>query len=201
MSISAVIWDLGGVLVRTKNPSPREKLAVKYNMSRGELEELVFGLESGDRAQRGEITTEEHWENIRRHLNLSHQEIKSFEESFWDGDILNFKLVDYIRTLKDRYKTALLSNAFSDLRSEITEQWKIADIFDEITISAEVGMVKPDAQIYLHILHLLDTEPNQAVFIDDFAHNVEGARAVNMHAVQFINNTQTISELERILSK
>jgi HAD superfamily hydrolase (TIGR01509 family) len=74
------------------------------------------------------------------------------------------------------------------------------DAFDEIVISAEVHMVKPDPRIYLHTLQRLGVGPRQAVFIDDMPRNVEGARSQGLHAVQFRGPAQARSDLERILS-
>jgi FMN phosphatase YigB (HAD superfamily) len=61
MTIKAIIFDLGGVLLRTEDFTPRERLAEHLGMDRNELEELIFGGDSGSQAQRGEITTGEMW--------------------------------------------------------------------------------------------------------------------------------------------
>ena len=60
---------------------------------------MVFDNESGDRAQLGEISVEEHWENIRQQLGLDAAGIGEFRRQFWDGDRLDVELVDYIRSL------------------------------------------------------------------------------------------------------
>ena len=69
MTIKDIIFDLGGVLLRTANFMPRESLAAHLNMDRHELEEFIFGGESGDKAQRGEISVQQHWETLQRQLN------------------------------------------------------------------------------------------------------------------------------------
>lgn len=199
MIIRAIIWDLGGVLVRTENYHPRQRLADGVGMTRLDLENLVFSGPSGGRAQRGEISVDEHWENIGRTLNLSPEELTAFQDAFWGGDRLDTALVDYIRSLRNSYHTALLSNAFSDLRDAITQHWKIEDAFDEIIISAEVGITKPDPRIYRLALDRLGVAPPEAVFIDDFLHNVEAAQAAGLHAIRFQNPEQARRDLEQIL--
>jgi epoxide hydrolase-like predicted phosphatase len=199
MTIRAVIWDLGGILVRTRDPAPRERLAKRLNMTRQELEGLVFSSESGNRAQLGEIPIERHWEWLRRRLDLPPGSMKEFQEEFWGGDFLDTKLVDNIRSLHKQYKTALLSNAFSDLRYMVTGVWKFSDAFDEMIISSEVGMVKPDPRIYQTVLKRLDVAAPDAVFIDDFAHNVDGARAADMQAIHFLNPHQALADLDKLL--
>ena len=199
MSIRAVIWDMGGVLLRTKNYTSRERLAQSLGMSRVELEELVFWGESGSRGQLGEITMDEHWENLRLQLNLSRRAMVDFKEDFWSGDQVDLELIEFIRKLRINYKTGLLSNAFSNLRQVICETWKFADAFDEMIISAEVGMVKPDSRIYYLALERLGVHAEEAVFIDDFSQNIEGARLLNMHAIHFKNSKQALVDLKQLL--
>ncbi len=200
MNIRAVIWDLGGVLVRTEDYTLRDHLAARLGLGREELEDLVFSNDSGDRAQLGLISVEQHLENLRQRFGLQRSEMDHFWKDFWGGDRLDAELVAFIRSLRARYKTGLLSNAFSDLRHYVTHVWKFADAFDEMVISAEVGLVKPDARIYRLILERLGVAPQEAVFIDDMPRNVEGARAANLHAIQFATPQQARSELEQLLN-
>ncbi len=199
MSISVVIWDMGGVLVRTEDPRPRQALADQLRIRRNELEERVFSGDSGGRAQRGEIGVEEHWQNIGRMFDLDDRGVQEFQARFWGGDRVDKQLVDYIRSLRRSYKSGLLSNAFGDLRTSLTSIWKIADAFDDLLISAEVGLVKPDPAIYRLALQRLEAQPHEAVFIDDMPANVEGANRVGMHAIRFVNPDQTRAELEALI--
>ena len=199
MAISAVIWDLGGVLLRTEDLSTRQALADRMGKSRTELENLVFDGDSGDRAQLGEISADEHWDNIRRILGLDAAGISEFRRQFWEGDQLDVELVDTIRSLRARYKTGLLSNAFSDLRQVVTSVLQISDAFDEMVISAEIHLMKPDARIYQHALQRLGVAAQEAVFIDDMLRNVEGACSQGMKAIHFCQRSQALAELERLL--
>ncbi len=200
MAIAAVIWDLGGVLLRTDDPCARQALADRLGISRNDLEDLVFNGDSGDRAQLGEISVAEHWENIRQILRLDENGLVEFQRQFWGGDRLDEQLVAYIRNLRGKYRTALLSNAFSDLRQYVTDRLKILDAFDELIISSEVHLVKPDPRIYQYALQRLGLAPRQAVFIDDLQCNVEGARRSGLHAIHFRQPAQARAELEQLLN-
>jgi len=199
MFIKAVIFDLGGVLLRTSDFAPREHLAASLNMDRHELEELIFGGDSGGKAQNGEISTEQHWENVRHQLGFTHQDLKAMLAKFFYTDELDMELLDYVRNLHKTYKTALLSNATDDLRQRIAEQWHFEYAFDVMVISAEVGMVKPDPKIFLLALQMLGVSADEAVFVDDFQRNVEAARSVGMHAIRFQNPQQIRDELKMLL--
>ncbi len=200
MAIKAVIFDLGGVLLRTADYSPRERLAAQLNMSRHDLEGFIFGGESGDKAQRGEITVQQHWQNLRRQLNCSAEEFQSIVEQFFAHDELDEALIEYIRQLHKSYKTALLSNAFGDLRQVIAQKWHFEDAFDTLVISAEAHLVKPDPGIFQLALDQLGVEAHEAIFVDDMRRNVEGASSAGLHAIQFQTSLQMRSDLERMLN-
>lgn len=199
MNYRAVIWDLGGVLVRTDDPLPRQALAQRLGHTRASLDQLVFGGESSRRAQLGELTEHQHWENVRQMLGLQIEALSEFQREFWGGDRLDHELVDFIRSLRRDYRTGLLSNNFSSLRSNLSTHWQIADAFDVIVISSEVHLLKPDARIYQLTLDQLQVQPEQAIFVDDFIENINGAQAAGMQVVHFQNPRQAKAELIRLL--
>ena len=200
MAIHTIIWDLGGVLMRTVDPAPRERLAARFGKSARELEYIFYSGESGDRCQLGEITFEQHLENVRHILGFAPEETEDFVRQFWGGDIFDEELVSYIRELRGRYKTGLLSNAFPNLREWLEEDAKVDGAFDTMIISAEVNIVKPDPRIYHLALESLGTAPQEAIFIDDMERNISGAREVGLHTVHFRDPIQAREELEQILA-
>lgn len=200
MTIKAVIFDLGGVLLRTADFSPRDQLSGRLGMSRYELEEFIFGGESGKQAQSGEITVQQHWENLRRQINYSLQEFSVLLDEFFAQNELDQAMMEYVRKLHQTYKTALLSNAWDDLRQVITEKWHFEDVFDAMIISAEVRLTKPDPRIFQLALERLGVKADQAIFVDDMQRNVEGAKAVGLQAIQFKTSQQMRFDLELLLN-
>ena len=200
MDIRAVIWDVGGVLLRTEDPVPRQALADRLGIERLELEKIVFSGDSSNLAQLGKISMEEHWEQVRLILGLEINEMDDFRAQFWSGDRVDYELVELIRALqKNRCKTGILSNAFSNLREFLRDECGIVDAFDELVISAEEGVMKPDQRIYQLALARLGVEGSQAVFIDDVPANVEGARRVGLHGIHFRTSQQALQELDLLL--
>ena len=200
MSIQAVIFDLGGVLVRTEDRQPRFQLAEELNLSYTELEKRVFANESSRQATVGKLTVQEHWKTVQQELGISDAGFSNFVERFFGGDRLDMELVEYVRKLRSQYQTALLSNAWENLRGVLEDEWRIADAFDQIFISAEMGVAKPDPQIYHRVMRRLELSPPQAVFIDDFIENVEAARQAGMHAIHFRTQPQALDELAGLLN-
>jgi len=198
MSIEAVLWDIGGVLVRTEDRAPRDELAAELGVTREYLVELVFGGEQGQRAQKGELTHEEIWDYARRQLDLAPGEYPDLRARFFGGDVLDTGLVAFIRSLRPRYKTGIISNTWDDLPAALAK-WGIADAFDVIVGSGAEGVMKPDPRIFQIALERLAIEPSEAVFVDDFIENVQGARALGINAVHFQSRDQALRDLENLL--
>ena len=198
MPIKAVVWDIGGVIARTEDRIPRDQLAVDLGVTRDDLNELFFSGPEGTRAQKGEITTEELMVYIRGQLDLAPGEHTDLEERFFAGDQIDHELVDFIRSLKPKYRIGIISNAWRQL-AELLDGLGIRDAFDVVVGSGDVGVMKPDPRIYRLALEGLGVQPGEAVFVDDFIENIKGARALGMHAIHFLNPAQTMGDLRALL--
>lgn len=201
MTIRAIIWDVGGVLVRTEDISPRTLLAESLGQSAIELENKVYSSEIGILAQLGKIGIEEYWKKTLQSFGLSLEDMADFRQRFWAGDILDEKLVARIRRLHMDYQTGLLSNALPGLRSLIQDDWQIVDAFDVLVISSEVGLMKPDPQIYQLATEQLGITLGEAVFIDDNPVNIDAAKSIGMRAIHFQSPEQAVVDLETLLQQ
>jgi len=195
MPIQAILFDYGSVLVQMVDETPRQKLSTRYGIPLKRIYHLLFETEASIQAALGEISMEHHWRGIHEILHIPPEERLEFIRQFWSADGLNQELVDYLPALRKHYRIGLLSNANDDLRQMLVERWQIADLFDDMIISAEVGLLKPDRRIYELALQRLGVLPDEAIFIDDMPVNVEGARAAGLHAIQYLDNRQLIEEL------
>jgi putative hydrolase of the HAD superfamily len=198
MTIHAVIFDVGGVLVRTENRTPRLALEALLDLAPGAAEQLVFNGPMGLQAQQGAISAQALWAWLQAELGLDEEGLADFRQVFFAGDRLDTALVDAIRKLRPRYQTAIISNAMDDLLEVVTHRYPLADAFDLIVGSAYEQVMKPDPVIFLRTLERLGRAPHEAVFIDDFPHNVEGARAVGMAAIHYTPGLDVITELARL---
>ncbi|MDM8521085.1 HAD family phosphatase [Anaerolineales bacterium HSG6] len=195
----AVIFDVGGVLIRTHHRHGREKWAKKLNLSPSELESYIFNYESGKQAQLGQKSWLEHWQWLAEHFKLTEIDAQTMEQDFFAGDYLNQPLVAYIERLKQAgYPLGILSNYSDQARPLWTNTYPFIHYFDGVIISAEVGIAKPTPQIYHLAAKSLDINVSDAVFIDDFIENIEGAKAVGMLAIHFIETDSVIQELTRL---
>ena len=196
--IKAVIFDVGGVLVRTEDRTPRRRLEEQYGLQPGEAEFLVYNSESGRQAQRGEISAAALWRSIQARFGLDDAALADFRRQFWGGDRLNAPLLALVRALRPRYQTAIISNAMDDLLPTLTHAYPMADAFDLIVGSAEERVMKPDALIFERTLARLGRQPQEAVFVDDFAHNIAAAQALGLHTIHFQPSTNVPAELAQL---
>jgi len=186
--IRALIFDHGGVLVRTADPTPRRQLEQRHGLPPGGVDQLVFRSPLWDDVQLGRISSAEFWADVGQRLGLSAGELAEFRRAFWAGDRLDEELVALIRHLRDEgYRTTLLSNGPADL-PRLVEQMGIIDAFDAfdvVVISGREGLAKPDPAIFELALERTGVAAEEAVFVDDFRVNVAMARQVGLHATRF----------------
>ncbi len=199
--IEAIFWDMGGVIVRTEDSSRRRSWEERLGLSPGALAALVFEGEMDRRAAVGQAQIEENWTWVLQQLKLPDSERTQLIEDFWAGDRVDYDLVARIRELGDTYRVGMITNAFPDVRRWLVDEWGIADAFEEIIVSAELGVVKPDPAIYHHALERLAVRAERSVFIDDFEENVAGAQAVGMHAIHFQSVQQALADLDQLLAE
>ncbi|WP_211465207.1 HAD family hydrolase [Actinocrinis puniceicyclus] len=104
-------------------------------------------------------------------------------------------MVNAVRRAKESgLRTALLSNSWGN--DYLRDEWD--QLFDAVVISGEVGMRKPEPEIYLHTLGLLDVAPAEAVFVDDLERNVRAAADLGITGVHHRSYAETIGELEAL---
>jgi epoxide hydrolase-like predicted phosphatase len=201
MSIRAVFFDLGGVILRTEYQAPRQRLAESFGMDYDDIDKVVFGGGadgSAAKATVGMITEEEHWLNVMKILKQPAGEYERIRDEFFGGDILDHDILDFLRSIKPKYKIGLISNAWSGLRDFIVRE-KFDDVFDHMVISAEVGVAKPDARIYQIALEQFEVSPNEAVFVDDFIENIEACEKLGMKGIHFKTPEVAIQKLKTLL--
>lgn len=195
--IRAVIFDLGGVILRTVDPQPRTLLAQQYGMTYAEIEEVVFNNPVARQGESGQATTEEVWAEVARRMNLTDDQVPAFRRQFFGGDKVDFSLIELIQSLRGKYRTALLSNTWIvDLPRFLREDLQIPDTFDVIISSAEVGVAKPNPEIFQVALEKVGAKPEEAVFVDDNFANIEAASAIGIRTVRFFD----VDEARRALA-
>ena len=197
--IAAVIWDLGGVILKTEDTSHREKWEKRFDLEPWGLEKLVFGNPISQSASKGNASIEDIWDYVQSKLGMEDEEMYAFRKDFFAGDEVDLELMAFIRQIKTKFKSGMITNAWPGMRHFIEQEWDIADAFEDIVVSAEIHLVKPDPEIYELALDQLKVPAQEAVFIDDFIENIEGDENVGMTGIHFRSTAEVMEKLRAML--
>src|SRR5712691_4260566 len=121
--IKAILFDFGGVLVRTEDASGRRRWEARLGLGEHELGRLVFDSAISIRATVGEVPDSAVWEDVATALKIAADQLEAFRRDFWAGDKLDQDLVALLAALRPANKTAILSNAWSSGREVIGRQF------------------------------------------------------------------------------
>lgn len=194
MSIRGLIFDYGGVLW-----DMRWDLARTLEQEHGHRErtiiETLYGSETWRKLEIG-VGDRQAWLD-ESHLALetaAGRELPRLHQRWRERQHLIAPNIDLIRRLRPAYKTAVLSNADNTLVRTLRDAHGIHDLFDDIVVSADVGMAKPDPRIYALSAQRIGLPPEECVFIDDLPRNVDAARESGMHAIHFLVNEHHLQE-------
>jgi putative hydrolase of the HAD superfamily len=92
-------------------------------------------------------------------------------------------------------RTCLLSNSWGNSYP----RERFAELFDGVVISGEVGLRKPDPEIFAHALDLLGLPADECAFVDDIEHNVRAAERLGIVGVHHVDAETTVARLEELL--
>lgn len=187
--VRAIVFDCFGTLVGTsyftfRNICPPER-----------LKELT---DTRTAADYGYLTRDQY---ARRIGDIVGMDEKRVREAIDQQHVRNEPLIAYAKLLKRTYKVALLSNVGSEVMDRIFTEKEMASLFDAQVLSCEVGIVKPDRQIYLLTAKQLGVEPEECVMVDDREDFCAGADAAGMIPVLHQSNHQTMRTIDKLLAQ
>ena len=124
------------------------------------------------------------------------------EEKIWqevyEEIVINDELLKLIKQLKKKYKIGLLSNFTFPWLREILANRNLYSYFDQIIISSEHKLLKPEPKIFHKILKMLDVIKKEAVFIDDRQTNVDAANRIGIKSILFSSNEHLREQFKEI---
>lgn len=199
MPIKAVVFDAGGVLllVREYTDSVWEQ---RLGLKKGELTHHLWRSELAQKVKTGQAEPEVLWRHIANMYGLNVDNLRLLRASLHNAEYVNETLVDYIRSLRPHYKTAILSNAWRGSGEVFKHKFHLGQVVDRIMISADLGYAKPDPRIYEHAAQELGITPSEILFIDDTIQNLDSARLLGIATVHFQDTQQTIQEITQALA-
>lgn len=183
----ALILDYGDVLVLGLNSPQRQRWLRRVKRENEEFQTWLWHTPEALAALRGELSPEQFWVRLGAQVGLSAEESLTMSRDYWAGDILNDAATTLARRARERgLRVGLLSNAYNDLGPELVSHG-LESLFDDVVVSALVGLIKPEPAIYTLACSRLGVVPQDVLFVDDSRANVEAAARVGLHALQFVD--------------
>lgn len=185
--IRALIFDCFGVLVRDGWLPYKERHFGEDHTLWQEATDLNRMVDAGL------LTYEDFLKGV---AELAHIDMNQARREI-ENNPANEQLFEWIRDdLKPQYKIGLLSNAARDWLGDLFEPWQV-ELLDETVLSYQMGALKPEPVMYRTIAERLGVDMSECLFIDDQQRYCDGATALGMPSVHYIDNKSLQIELQK----
>ena len=207
--LEAVLWDFGGVLTT----SPFEAFN-RYEASNQLPQDFIRSVNATNpdtnawaQFERSELSPAE-FDGLfaEESARLGHRVPGGEVLALLSGDVRP-RMVSALKQIKSQFKVACITNnvktgrgagmaTTSDRASAVAE---VMRLFDLVVESSELGIRKPDPQIYLHTCEQLGIDPSAALFIDDLGINLKPAKTLGMQTIKVLSEDQALADLSGAL--
>lgn len=201
MTIEAVIFDFGGVIVQSEGPDALwAEWERAHGLPKGFIFQAVYLENPGWMRLRVGDGTEAGWHAAAgaaiaagASAELAEATLAMLKEPgpvhFHDG------MIDLVSKLRGRYRVGLLSNAKPGLEEDLRDHYRIDHLFHDVINSATVRLAKPDPRIYALAARRIGVPITACFFTDDLDHNILAAREAGMTAHQFSGRDGLVAAL------
>ena len=184
--IKNIIFDLGNVII--KIDSKRTVNAMK-ELGFDNFEEsypLLRQSDLFDFLEKGLITPEKFHADLQAHFN--HQVSSAKIDDAWNAMLLDFpkKRIKLLQNLKSKYRLFLLSNTniihYHKYNQDLKGQYgiELKSLFEKVYYSFDMGMRKPDLEVFKYVIKDSNLKPIETLFVDDSAENIESANKLGL---------------------
>jgi len=194
--IKCIAFDYGGVISKKQNDDIINKMCKIINIS-SDVFSSIYTKERNN-YDAGLINAEEYWARTLKLINI---DIKSIDiKKLIDLDLqswmdINEDTLRYVKSIKNKIKTAILSNMiYGTLKDIVNFEW--FNDFNVCVFSCEEKVSKPDKKIYDILINRVNMDPEYILFIDDSPVNIEAAKKCGINTIRFINFDQMKKEIE-----
>ena len=195
--IKAILFDFDGVLTVDKTGSqsilnyiskatdiPFDALKTEYYKYNKQL-------------LNGELTHREIWGDFCK--NIGHDIEYSVLINSFRNTPLDCEMLGLVKALKADYKIGMITDNKCDRINEILSHYKLSDLFDTVSVSAEYKSGKESTYIFSKTAEKLLVAPNECIFIDNTAKNLIAAKQIGMKTILFDDENRDIAHLKKQL--
>jgi putative hydrolase of the HAD superfamily len=197
-SVRAVVFDYGNVLCLEQTPEDMKGMALVCGIPDERFSDLYWKLRPP--YDRGDIDGPAYWKAVvgQQGLGLSRRQIATLIKL--DSESItrpNQGAVQWAKLLhREGFPLTLLSNMPLELSRHVTQSFPSLSTFEYLIYSCDYGSIKPELAIYRNCLELLKADPQDILYLDDRAENVETAARLGINSVLFDTVEKTASRVE-----
>jgi putative hydrolase of the HAD superfamily len=188
---AAVVFDLDGV-VRHWNDDQLDDVEAAFGLPPRTIIGVAFSPELGPAAITGRLTYREWMDAIRERVLAEHGAGVAGALDEWEANVglVDTEMVALLRSVRSHTTVALLSNGTTRLRRDL-HVLDLLDEFDVVFNTAELGIAKPDPEVFAIVCSRLEVDPADTLFVDDLAENVAGATLAGLRAHRHLSPQRT----------
>ncbi|MFA5358002.1 MAG: HAD-IA family hydrolase [archaeon] len=199
-AIKGIIFDMHGVLYFDKISEVEKAFSNSLNIPYGEFRE--FRRPYGKDLLAGKISTEFFLVALKKKFGIK----KTIDEmvQLWEKShtkiITNFnsELLDYIKNIRKTRKVGLISNIY-EIQARVQRRTALFDSFSPCILSCEVGLAKPQKEIFELVLTEWNLKSQECIFVDDEEQNIVAAKNMGFSVVNFKGNEKLFPELKELI--
>lgn len=200
MTIKAIIFDLGGVLIELDFSNFYNNIISQSPLESPQTQIMLEFFRESDLYHQGKMSDKDFYELACDLLQVCELNQSAFYEAF--NSIVAHPIPETIELLKEiketnKYKLLALSNVNSShWKYILNKNWEFLEYFDDLVLSYEVHMTKPNPQLYGIAIYKAGVKPEEIIFIDDGFNNVRSAKELGIIGIHYKNVDQLKKELE-----
>ncbi len=196
--IRNIIFDMGNVLLDFDPEAAVRRLPVEPTAQQF-IKELLFASPEWVAFDRGDLTEEAVLQRLSARAPAELRDpLRELLHNWHETMIPLPGAKEFLQELKEKgFRLFVLSNASEQFWTYFPREIDVS-LFDGVVVSCDVHLLKPDVRIYRHLLDTYSLDPNECLFIDDRADNLQGAEQVGIRGLVFEGDYDAVRKTVRI---
>ena len=202
MKVKAIIFDLGGVVIDLDFSNFYNSIIIQSPLNKPQTPIMLEFFRQSDMYHQGDMTNDEFYQlacDLLQVCMLNQSDFFNAFNSIISG--YNTKVVELLRKIREsnQYKLIALSNVNSSHWDFILQKgWEFIDWFDELILSHETHLIKPNPKVFEYAIKKAGCKPKQIVYIDDGLNNIKSAKELGINGIKFTNSEELLNELKKL---
>ena len=194
-AITTILFDWAGVFCTAGEPFSHPGLQKETGLTVDEMGKMTQHLQKP--YYTGTITARTFWEQVSNVLSVKNITQEELVRAYLSSYAVYPEMLSAAQYLKNKYKTAILSNLTEEMMRHIIANHNVPEYFGATFFSNQIGLVKPEKEAYEYALSHLGSTPQETLFIDDSPKNVDAAKKLGIDAFVFESFAQFKQELAK----